>query len=169
MKKLNSLFIILAIPFTLLAGGAFAADLHDFTSDGCSLFPDGSLKDRALWCDCCLNHDLAYWRGGTRQDRKRADEALRACVLVRTKNKTLSDLMYDGVRAGGHPAFPTWYRWAYGWRYGKGYAPLTAREKREVREKIDAYRVEHPDGYCLEKHDTKNTAPLSEDNRRKQE
>ena len=46
-----------------------------FTTDGCSLFPDRALVGRADWCDCCLAHDLAYWRGGTEEQRLTADRA----------------------------------------------------------------------------------------------
>ena len=148
-----NLAIIQILVFTLLAcGPAFASDLHDFTSDGCSLFPDGNMKDRALWCDCCLAHDIAYWQGGTKEERKHADEVLRECVLQSTGNKALADMMYNGVRAGGHPAFHTWYRWGYGWKYGKAYAALTEQEKRQVRKKLDAYYTKHPSGYCREAH-----------------
>ncbi len=110
------------------------------------------MKDRALWCDCCLAHDIAYWQGGTKEDRKHADEVLRECVLRSTGSKALADMMYNGVRAGGHPAFLTWYRWGYGWKYGKAYAPLTKQERQQVREKLDAYYKKHPSGYCREAH-----------------
>jgi hypothetical protein len=43
---------------------AEATGLKDFTSDGCSLFPDGTIINRAKWCECCLRHDIAYWRAG---------------------------------------------------------------------------------------------------------
>ena len=129
---------------------AWAADLKDFTSDGCSLFPDGTSGDRAGWCECCLRHDIAYWRGGTEDERRKADEELRACVLDRTGDKALAETMHLGVRAGGHPDFPTWYRWGYGWTYGRGYKPLTEQEQRQVREKQDDYAKKHPAGYCVE-------------------
>jgi hypothetical protein len=131
-----------------IAGHASAAELRDFTSDGCSLFPDGDVKDRALWCECCFEHDIAYWRGGTEEERKKADRALRDCVRARTKNKALADVMYQGVRMGGQPVFPTWYRWGYGWKYGRGYAPVTEEEQRQVDEKLEEYRKRHPHGYC---------------------
>jgi hypothetical protein len=127
---------------------AMASDLGEFASDGCSLFPDGTVADRAKWCVCCFEHDIAYWRGGTEAERRKADEALRDCVVERTKDRALAETMYLGVRAGGHPAFPTWYRWAYGWRYGRGYKPLTDAEKRQVRAMLEAYRATHPSGYC---------------------
>jgi protein tyrosine/serine phosphatase len=129
---------------------AHAADLRPFTSDGCILFPDGTIRDRTKWCDCCLTHDLAYWQGGTGEARKQADEALRECVLERTKDKALAETMYLGVRAGGHPAFPAWYRWGYGWSYGRGYKPLSEAEKQRVGERLDEYTQQHPRGYCGE-------------------
>ena len=145
--------IAFVLVFTRLCT-ATAADreLRPFTSDGCSLFPDGTIKDRGKWCDCCLNHDIAYWQGGTREDKENADEALRACILERTGDKALAETMYLGVRAGGLPAFPTSYRWAYGWKYGRNYRPLTEKEQAEVRERLDAYHQEHPSGYCAEHH-----------------
>jgi hypothetical protein len=130
-------------------------EIHDFTSDGCSLFPDGNLDHRGLWCDCCFAHDIAYWRGGTQKERKEADETLRECVMVRTNNKALAVLMYDGVRTGGHPAFPTWYRWAYGWSYGRGYKAMTEEEHLQAKEKLDEYFKKYPDGYCGKRSDTK--------------
>ena len=146
---------LVTLLFLVLASGcasAGASDLRPFTSDGCTLFPDGTIRDRAKWCDCCFTHDIAYWQGGTEEDRKKADEALRLCVLERTQDKNLAETMYLGVRAGGLPAFPTWYRWGYGWNYGKGYVPLTEQEKQQVRDKIDDYYRKHPKGYCREKH-----------------
>lgn len=129
-------------------GTAFASSLNEFNSDGCSLFPDGNLEHRELWCNCCFAHDIAYWQGGTQKERKQADEALRGCVFERTHNKALADLMYDGVRTGGHPAFPTWYRWAYGWSYGRGYQALTEEEQRRAKYMLDRFFKKHPEGYC---------------------
>ncbi len=143
----------------LLSGCAAAAasDLQGFSSDGCSLFPDGTIKDRNKWCGCCLSHDIAYWQGGSAGDRKTADEALRDCVFERTKDKALAETMFLGVRAGGHPAFPTWYRWAYGWPYGRGYKPLSEAEKQQAKERLDEYYQKHPEGHCAEHH-LKSTA-----------
>jgi hypothetical protein len=129
---------------------AHAADLRPFASDGCSLFPDGAIKDRTKWCACCLSHDIAYWQGGTKKERKMADEALRDCVRERTNDQGLAETMYLGVRVGGHPAFPAWYRWGYGWPYGRGHKPLSDAEKQRVLERLDEYAQQHPAGYCEE-------------------
>ena len=122
--------------------------LAAFSSDGCSLFPDGTFKERNKWCGCCQEHDIAYWQGGTVGQRLQADEALRACVVERTGDENLAEAMYLGVRGGGHPVFPTWYRWGYGWSYGRGYEALTEIELRRVRELLDLYNERHPGGYC---------------------
>jgi len=152
------LFGVLAV----CCASAEASDLQPFSSsDGCSLFPDGTTKDSTQWCDCCLSHDIAYWRGGSEEDRKRADEALRGCVAERTGDKALAETMYVGVRTGGHPAFPASYRWAYGWRYGRGYEPLSDAEKQDVRERFDEYRLKQPAGYCGKQSPASAAAPES--------
>jgi hypothetical protein len=129
--------------------------LVPFTSDGCSLFPDGTAKDRDKWCDCCQNHDRAYWQGGSAEDRDRADATLRDCVLARTNDSQLAEAIHLGVRVGGHPAFPTWYRWGYGWPYGRGYQPLSDQDNLLVQKSFAAYTQQYPRGYCAEK----NMAP----------
>jgi hypothetical protein len=102
--------------------------MQPFSTDGCSLFPDRSLVSKSDWCSCCLAHDLAYWRGGTADERLKADQGLKSCVRAATGSAELADLMFTGVRAGGGPYFFTPYRWAYGWPFGRLYEPLTPAE-----------------------------------------
>lgn len=119
----------------LLAGcrsPGVARGIQPFRSDGCSLFPDGTFRDKNLWLSCCEEHDVAYWRGGTREEREQADLRLRDCILAKTGDAALADLVFEGVRGGGAPVFPTWYRWGYGWPYGRGYQPLTPEETRQA-------------------------------------
>ena len=116
-------------------------ELSDFTSDGCSLFIDGTFKDPELWKECCLEHDIAYWQGGTEEDRLQADLTFKACVEKKTGDSTLANLMYEAVRVGGEPYFPTWYRWGYGWPIGRGYKKLSEQEKVMVKQKLSKYRA----------------------------
>jgi hypothetical protein len=113
--------------------------LNDFSSDGCSLFPDRSLIDSKDWCECCFLHDIAYWQGGTEAERLAADERLRECVLAKTDDPLLAEAMFQGVRMGGSPEFKNWYRWGYGWTDGRRYQALTIEEQRMVTEKLVSY------------------------------
>jgi hypothetical protein len=115
------------------------AELADFTSDGCSMFIDGTFEKPELWKECCLLHDMAYWRGGTEEERKQADLAFKTCVEKKTGDPILAKLMYEAVRAGGAPHFPTWYRWGYGWPLGRGYQALTSEEEKLAVQKLKDY------------------------------
>jgi hypothetical protein len=90
-----------------------------FVSDGCSCWPDGE------WLPCCVAHDLAYWRGGTRRERLAADQAMKACV-ARQGRAVLSHIMYVGVRLGGVWWLPTPFRWGFGWPYPESGPPSVA-------------------------------------------
>ena len=104
------------------------SDLRPFSSDGCSLFPDRSLLSESDWCNCCFEHDVAYWLGGSAAEREAADRRLATCVSDMAGDSALADVMYEGVRLGGSPYFPTWYRWGYGWPEDRGYSELTPEE-----------------------------------------
>ncbi|WP_205702478.1 hypothetical protein [Inhella crocodyli] len=110
-----------------------APGLQPFQTDGCSRFADRSERSRSDWCHCCVAHDLAYWQGGTVVEREAADAALRHCVTQASGSEGLGRLMLAGVRVGGGPAWPTPYRWGYGWPAGRGYAPLSPDEAAQVR------------------------------------
>ena len=127
------------LAFSFSSCGSSRHILKPFHSDGCSLFPDQNIILQKDWSACCLEHDIAYWQGGTKAQRMTADSLLRVCVLKRTGSKKLAELMYKGVRFGGSPHFPTWYRWGYGWNYMRGYKALTAEELRRARALLNGY------------------------------
>ena len=123
-------------------------ELSSFSSDGCSLFPDSSIITKDDWCECCFQHDLAYWQGGTAKEREFADDNLKQCVLRKTGDKTLAKVMYDGVRFGGSPYFYNWYRWGYGWSYQRKYEPLTKAEKQQAKKLMKQYFTSNKSNYC---------------------
>jgi hypothetical protein len=116
--------------------------LKPFTTDGCSLWVDGTLEHPNLWRHCCVAHDKAYWLGGTAEQRKQADEELEICVK-QEQGAAMADYMYGMVRWGGHPNWLTPYRWGYGWNYlDKGtsapreYKTPTPNEQRQIDELV---------------------------------
>lgn len=88
-----------------------------FTTDGCSRAPDNK------WAACCIIHDIAYWCGGSKNDRETADRFLKQCVNKQAN--VMGNLYYAGVRLGGTPWLPTPWRWGYGWEdWPHGYDSL---------------------------------------------
>jgi hypothetical protein len=119
----------------LLIATSSTAEIAPFTSDGCSAFPDGTPQNQSLWLNCCVRHDLAYWRGGTYQERLDADVELEHCV-AKSGEPEIAALMLRGVRAGGNPFFLTPYRWGYGWPFGRGYQALSEDEVKQVIQQL---------------------------------
>jgi hypothetical protein len=111
----------------------FAGDLKLFQSYVCSSFPDGTFTQQTLWLSCCIDHDRAYWKGGTSDEREEADKALSSCIK-NVGEPDIANLMLAGVRVGGTPYLPTSFRWAYGWPYLnlRGYKALNAADLQEV-------------------------------------
>jgi hypothetical protein len=128
---------ILWLSTLLCLNSAVGAELAPFTSDGCSSFPDGTPVNQSLWLECCVRHDLAYWRGGTYEERLNADLALEQCV-AKAGEPEIAKLMLHGVRTGGNPFFLTPYRWGYGWPIGRGYKALSDDELDQVRMRLEA-------------------------------
>jgi hypothetical protein len=123
--------IVIYFLFSLVSVSAQAETIDPFTTDGCSIFPDGTYEQKELWLSCCTAHDYAYWQGGTYDERLIADEQLQQCV-VKVGEPKIANLMLAGVRVGGSPYLPTSFRWGYGWSYPRFYKPLTAEEKRQI-------------------------------------
>lgn len=129
----------IVLSFMLILGFAHqsvANQLSDFTTDGCSRSPDGIwIEDAEAFLDCCVKHDVAYWRGGTADERLNADHQLKVCI----ENKgypNVAETYYYAVRMGGHPVFHTSYRWGYGWQIDRGYSPLSNSDWMQVIHKI---------------------------------
>jgi hypothetical protein len=123
--------IVIYFLFSLVSVSAQAETIAPFTTDGCSIFPDGTYEQKELWLSCCTTHDYAYWQGGTYDERLIADEQLQQCV-AKVGEPQIANLMLAGVRVGGSPYLPTSFRWGYGWSYPRFYKPLTAEEKRQI-------------------------------------
>jgi len=127
----NTILILLILAATPIC----ATELKPFTTDGCSVFPDGTVDDNSKWLKCCITHDYAYWKGGTRLEKEKADMQLKQCVSDLGESK-LSLVMHLGVTFGGEAFFPTWYRWGYGWPYLRGYKKVDDSEKAQVKTRL---------------------------------
>lgn len=99
-------------------------EIKPFTTDGCSggmsWFWKTFFRKLPPWEKCCIAHDKAYWRGGTKEQRKKADRKLQECVTKKGYPR-MGKLMYHAVQLGGSPLLPLPWRWGYGYNYYKGY------------------------------------------------
>ena len=129
---MNFIKIIIISVFITTSTILNADTLKPFTSDGCSSFPNGTIKQSSLWLSCCTTHDYEYWKGGTYKQRLESDKALKQCV---TKNgqPEIGLLMLAGVRIGGTPYLPTSFRWGYGWPYPRHYGTLNTEELKQIK------------------------------------
>ncbi len=128
--------LILALSLLILSLSINAEEIKPFTTDGCSVFPDGTFSQNELWLSCCTAHDYAYWQGGTYDERLIADQALEQCV-AKIGQAEIAALMLAGVRVGGTPYLPTSFRWGYGWSYPRWYQALTEEEKKQIESQKD--------------------------------
>lgn len=106
------------------------APRRSFRTDGCTLWPDGT------WRDCCIEHDITYWCGGSRAERLEADRQLRSCATERVggwRGETLGALLQAGTFVGGAPWLPTPWRWGYGRSFPSGYSRGEATSSQDMQ------------------------------------
>lgn len=112
---------------TSSSSSSAAAELKTFESDGCTCVPDGPRSDPDKWHPFCEEHDLAYWKGGTRRDRLNADRKLKAAIKE-SGHPCISEIYFIGTRFGGTPYLPTPWRWGFGKKYPSGYEKPVPKE-----------------------------------------
>lgn len=108
-----------------------------FTTDGCTLVND--LDQRA----CCILHDWAYWKGGSRKERRKADNAFFKCIVRESKYPILAPFRWLGVRIGGKKFWGVkGVSWNYGWndfKWRDEDGPITEDSQREkLRKALEA-------------------------------
>ena len=133
--------MLISVFMLMLSACPYAGELAAFTSDGCSVFPDGTISDSKKWLKCCVAHDKAYWLGGTYAERLAADNALEQCITS-VENKQLVAAMWAGVRVGGSPYWFSPFRWSYGWPYSRGYRAVSDEEKAMAESLLNEFDAE---------------------------
>ncbi|MBY0472402.1 hypothetical protein K2X30_14650 [bacterium] len=148
---LAPLFFAIAVSTSAFAQDRDSCPLNPFTTDGCSMFWEGTSAEPNLWLNCCIDHDYAYWKGGTKKERRQADVKLSDCIEQKTHDPLLSNAVFAAVRFAASPYLSTSFRWGYGWSCTRDYGPLSPTELAEVAalEPQDIYStpVQKPDTY----------------------
>lgn len=109
--------------------------LRPFTSDGCSMSPDGlpGSEPEQKWTQCCVEHDTAYWIGGTRAEKDAADNQLQMCITQKGYPE-IAKIYKLFVKQFGGPNSSQSFRWGYGWNYKRPYLPLSNEESALITE-----------------------------------
>jgi hypothetical protein len=130
LKLLTSLLILIMAP-------AVQAEikLKPFETDGCTLFIDGPPNESGLWRNCCVEHDLRYWFGGSDVDMDATDLRLKSCV-DKVAGATWASLIYSGVRTGHHSPIKNKYQWSWGWAKKREYKKLNPEEVNVVKAEL---------------------------------
>lgn len=115
-----------------VAGMMSTADPVPFTSNGCSGFREGK------FFGCCFVHDFAFWSGGTRAERRRADRELRQCLIDVTDgnlyDRVIADIGYLLMVLERIPGEVVDDGWGRGWpnTSRRKYEPLTPEQEARV-------------------------------------
>ena len=112
---MNAWIASFLLALTWLASPSLAGSLRPFQTDGCTRFPDGRPDHQKLWRDCCVQHDLYLWAGGSKEERLAVDRQLKECVISKGA-PVPAWVMYLGVRIGAQS--PVRYKemeWGNAW------------------------------------------------------
>lgn len=110
-------------------------DLLPFETDYCTGFSNGTWNHPNRWKSCCLEHDIAYWIGGSYEREKRSDLRLKECVR-KSGGDFISTVMYLGVRLGHYCPFKLSKSWGWGFGSKKNYHKLTKSQKKTLQKKL---------------------------------
>lgn len=102
---------------------SFGYKLLPFCTDGCSVVGNKTSTSYV----CCVHHDLAYWAGGSREDKYRADGRFYQCLL-KTEGKKVAETYAGAVALYGDPY------WGTDWLGRPRFKKLTKEEKAILEE-----------------------------------
>ncbi len=128
--------ILLLFLISLPAFGKTPVDLKPFLTDYCTSYPEGTRQKPELWKHCCVEHDLYFWAGGSKSDRKETDVRLRECVAATGAHRQ-AKLIYAAVSIGANSPirFKT-KQWGHAFENRTRYLALTAEESNLVVESL---------------------------------
>ena len=111
--------------------------LKPFLTDYCTAYAEGTREKPELWKHCCIEHDLYFWAGGSRDDRKESDLRLKHCVEA-TGEVEIARLIYAAVSIGG--ASPIRFKtkeWGHAFENRERYLALTSDETTLIIDQLE--------------------------------
>lgn len=117
-------------------------EMRPFKTDGCTMAPEGTINRPNLFHNCCVEHDLRMWGGGTKSERKTADWGLRTCIR-KLAGPGYADIYYNAVRLGRlSPVTIRSKRWGNAWYEFDGYRELNEEEITRLLEAVSLLEID---------------------------
>lgn len=111
-------------------------ELAPFETDFCTGYIEGTLDNPEAWKLCCVEHDMFFWAGGSKEDRKKADLNLRACVEESGHPKHAA-LIYYSVRLGSYsPIKFSGKKWNFGWPFRPTHQELSNDDLDQIEDHL---------------------------------
>ena len=108
--------------FAFLLSISYGYELKPFCTDGCSVVGNQTYTSFL----CCVQHDLAYWAGGSEVDKYRADGRFYNC-LMKTETPEMAESYSTAVASFGDPY------WGLDWIGRPRFQALSDEEKKVVK------------------------------------
>lgn len=105
--------------------------LKRFDTDFCTAWPEGTKKHPMLWAHCCVAHDLGFWIGGNKKQKKRVDLELKSCVS-KVAGPIMGQIMFVGVQLGYLSPIKGPNRWGWGWKHSQEYYRTLSEEENDI-------------------------------------
>lgn len=135
----------LILIFSLNCKAFSGLNVIPFETDYCTSFPEGTKEEPNLWAHCCVEHDLYFWAGGTKEERSEVDRNLKECIQ-KTGAAGIAELMYLGVSIGKlSPIKFETKKWGNAWGSEREYEALTLEEISTLEKEILTSLVISPD------------------------
>ncbi len=129
-----------------------AGELRPFESDGCTMAPEGTIRERNKWKECCVAHDLNLWGGGTKLERIQADQNLRTCMQAKA-GTAIARIFWLAVKMGSlSPIKLPNKEWGNAWYKDSGYRSLSPDEIDQLILELEVIDIDQKikDEYILE-------------------
>ncbi len=135
--------LLIVLSMIILSSFAQAQEVKTFTSDFCTGYPEGTLNHPNLWRDCCIEHDLYLWAGGTQRDHDQTDLNLMSCVK-KVGAPINADIIFWGIKLGNlSPIKLQDKKWSNAWITPRGLKALSFEEIDMLQQSLDS----HPSPY----------------------
>jgi hypothetical protein len=133
--------LLLLLIFQIQSPHLHAQGINPFSSDGCTLAPDGTFSRPSLWQECCIVHDLWYWGGGSKNLRSAVDKNLKSCIEAKA-GALVANLFSLGVEIGSYSPFKLKNKkWGNAWSLSSKpvYQDLNLDQKKKLLIYLEGY------------------------------